>query len=335
MGTEDEVRQSPIVAALTNRSSNQWIVLILLAFVVFFSFTAQGFFSLLGLRNIAVYVSEPMLLAVAECFVIISGGIDLSVGAILGFTGVAGALIMRALWSSTQNMPLSILASVIAGLAIGTGLGIINGLIIAKLRVAPFVVTLGMLGIARGVTFILTSGQAIIGLPDALGTVGNYIIGGVLPVTTASVIVLVIIAYFVLGRTRIGRYAYAIGGNRAAAVRSGVPVDRYLIVIYGISGFLAGWAGFMILARFATGSPLAGQNSELNAIAAAVIGGTSLLGGIGTIGGTVVGALIIVVILVGLVIMNVQPYWQMVAVGCILILAVFLDNLRYGRATRE
>ncbi len=318
-----------------NRSSSQWIFLILVVFVIFFSITARGFFSILGLRNIAIFVSEPLLLAVGETFVIISGGIDLSVGAVLGFTGVVGALIMRGVWVSTHSLALSVIVSVVAGVSIGTAIGTINGLIIAKMRVPPFVVTLGMLGIARGITFVITSGQAIIGLPDALGAIGNLTFLGFLPVTTLVAIVIVLIAYLGLTRTRIGRYTYAIGGSRQATVRAGVPVARYTIMIYAISGFLAGWAGFMLLARFATGSPLAGQNSELNAIAAAVIGGTSLFGGIGSIGGTAIGALIIVVLLVGLVIMNVQPYWQMAAVGGILILAVFIDNLRFGRGLEE
>ncbi len=315
--------------------SNKWIFFILVIFVIFFSITARGFFSLLGLRNIAVFVSEPLLLAVGETFVIISGGIDLSVGAVLGFTGVVGALIMRGIWVSTQSIALSIIVATLAGLAIGTAIGTINGLIIAKLRVPPFVVTLGMLGIARGITFVITSGQAIIGLPDALGAIGNLNFFGFLPVTTLVAILIILLASLALSRTRVGRYAYAIGGNRQATVRAGVPVARYTIIIYAISGFLAGCAGFMLLARFATGSPLAGQNSELNAIAAAVIGGTSLFGGIGSIGGTAVGALIIVVLLVGLVILNVQPYWQMAAVGAILILAVFIDNLRFGRGLEE
>jgi len=335
MAGDDEKTRSSLLRFLLGRSSNQWIFLILIAFVIFFSIAARGFFSILGIRNIAVFVSEPLLLTVGETFVIISGGIDLSVGAVLGFTGVVGALIMRGVWGATQSIPLSFAVSIVAGLAIGTTLGTINGLIIAKLRVPPFVVTLGMLGIARGITFVITSGQAIIGLPDALGAMGNLTFGGLLPVTTLSAIVLVVIAYIALSKTRIGRYAFAIGGNRQAAVRSGVPVARYTIIIYAISGFLAGWAGFMLLARFGTGSPLSGQNSELNAIAAAVIGGTSLMGGIGTIGGAVIGSLIIVVLLVGLVIMNVQPYWQMAAVGFILISAVFIDNLRHGKSLED
>jgi ribose transport system permease protein len=325
---------SPFRAFLL-KASSQWIFLILIAFVVVFSFTAPGFFSIFGFANVAVYSSEPLLLAVGETFVIISGGIDLSVGALLGFTGVIAALLMRTLWALTQNVLLSILISAVAGLAVGTALGVINGVIIAKLKVPPFVVTLGMQGIARGSTYVLTSGHSIIGLPEVLGKVGNYYIWGVLPVSVLATAVLVVAAHMVLSKTRLGRYTYSIGGSRQASVRAGVPVDKCTIRIYALSGFMAACAGILILARFSTGSPLAGQNSELNSIAAAVIGGVSLLGGIGNVLGTVIGALIIGVLLVGLVIMNVQPYWQMVSVGGILILAVFVDNIRYRRTTSE
>jgi len=315
--------------------SNTWIFATLAVFVVFFSVAAPGFFSSIGLRSVALFASEPLLLAVAETFVIISGGIDLSVGGVLGFTGVVGALVMRSVWTSSQSLGLSIAAATLVAVGIGTALGAVSGIIIAKLRVPPFVVTLGMLGICRGMTFVLTSGQAIIGLPETLGVIGNFTLLGFLPVTTLVAILIIGAASICLSRTPMGRYVYAMGGNRQAAVRAGVPVARYTISIYATSGFLAGWAGLMILARFATGSPLSGQNSELNAIAAAVIGGTSLSGGIGSIGGAIAGALIIVVLLVGLVIMNVQPYWQMAAVGGILILAVFFDNLRFGRSLGE
>jgi ribose transport system permease protein len=334
MADDQEKTASPFVAVLVG-ASKQWILLILIAFFAFFSLAAPGFFSVLGVTNIAVYTAEPLLLALGETFVIISGGIDLSVGALLGFTGVVSALLMKALWLSTHNVTLSILISAVAGLGVGTALGAINGLLIAKLKVPPFVVTLGMLGIARGCTFILTAGHSIIGLPEVLGIVGNYYIFGFLPISALITVMLVLLAYFILAKTRLGRYTYSIGGSRQASIRSGVPVDGYTIRIYALSGFMAAWAGILILARFSTGSPLAGQNSELNSIAAAVIGGTSLMGGIGTIPGTVVGALIVGVLLVGLVIMNVQPYWQMVSVGGILILAVFIDNIRYRRGNAE
>lgn len=330
MASDTNQKKSRFFSVL-ERSAKQWIFFILVAFIVLFSISAPGFFSVLGFTNIAVYTSEPLLLALGETFVIISGGIDLSVGALLGFTGVIAALLMKTIWIATQNVIMSILVGLVIALIIGTMVGAINGVIISKLKVPPFVVTLGMLGIARGSTYVLTSGHSIIGLPEILWKVGNYYIIGLLPISVVITIMLVLVAHFLLSKTKLGRYTYAIGGNRQASLRAGVPVDKYIIIIYAFSGFMAAWAGILILARFGTGSPLAGQNAELNSIAAAVIGGTSLLGGIGTIGGTVVGALIVGVLLVGLVIMNIQPYWQMVSVGFILILAVFIDNIRYRK----
>jgi ribose transport system permease protein len=311
--------------------TRQWILLILIAFILFFSISARGFLTVRGLRNIAVFTSEPLLLALGQTFVIISGGIDLSVGAVLGFCGIVSALVLKASLSAALPVPLGILFSVMAGLITGTLLGTINGTIIAKLKVPAFVVTLGMLGIARGSTYIMTAGHAIIGLPAELSEIGNRQLFGVVPVSVVITIVLALIMHFLLSRTRLGRYTYAIGGGRQASVRAGVPVDRYTIAIYALCGFTAAWAGILILARFGTGSPIAGLNDELDAIAAVVIGGASLHGGIGNIGGTVIGSLIIGVLLVGLVILNVQPYWQMVSVGFILIAAVFIDNIRYRR----
>ncbi len=330
----DEMQPSPSPAArFMKKLSGQWILLILIAFIVFFAAAAPGFLTLQGVINIAVYTSEPLLLALGQTFVIISGGIDLSVGSLLGFCGIISALVLRALLAATGSVALSGLASVLAGLVAGTLLGTFNGTVIARLKVPAFVVTLGMLGIARGASYILTSGHAIIGLPEQLSVIGNYLLFGFAPVSVLLTIALILVTNFLLAKTRLGRYTYAIGGSRQAAVRAGVPVDRYTILIYALSGFTAAWAGILILARFGTGSPIAGLNSELDSIAAVVIGGASLFGGIGAIGGTVVGALIIGVLLVGLIILDVQAYWQMVSIGFILIVAVFLDNLRHRPGT--
>ena len=325
------MRRRAALPRAARRLTRQWILLILIAFIAFFSVAARGFLSVVGITNIAVYSSEPLLLALGQTLVIISGGIDLSVGAVLGFSGIIAALVMKASLAAIPSIPLSVALSVLAGLAAGTLLGAINGTIIAKMKVPSFVVTLGMLGIARGSTYILTAGHAVIGLPAQLSEIGNHRLFGVVPVPVIITVLLILIFHFLLAKTRLGRYTYAIGGSREAAVRAGVPVDRYTITIYTLCGFTAAWAGVLILARFGTGSPIAGLNRELDSIAAVVIGGASLFGGVGTIGGTVIGSLIIGVLLVGLVILNVQPYWQMVSVGFILILAVFIDTLRYRR----
>jgi len=307
----------------------QWICLILILFIIFFSLVAPGFWSLRNFKSLTVYTTEPLILALGQTFVIVSGGIDLSVGAILGFSGVIAALALKAVWAVVPNPILSIAVGILAGLTTGAILGAINGTIIAKLRVPAFVVTLGMLGIARGCTYLLTAGHSIVSLPRDLGKIGNIELFGIIPIAVFVALLLVVLAHFILSQTRIGRYTYAIGGSKTASVRAGIPVDKYTILIYTISGFTAAWAGIIILARFSTGSPIAGMNDELDSIAAGVSGGASLYGGIGNIFGTLVGAFIVGVLLVGLIILGVDPYWQMVAVGGILIAAVFVDQIRF------
>jgi ribose transport system permease protein len=303
--------------------------LILVIFIAFFSMAAPGFWSVRNFKSLTVYTTEPLLLALGQTFVIVSGGIDLSVGAVLGFCGVIAALILKAVWALIPNQTLSIIMGMLAGLITGVILGAINGAIIAKLRVPAFVVTLGMLGIARGSTYLLTAGHSVVNLPPELGKIGNAEVFRFMPISVFVALILVLACHFVLSQTRLGRYTYAIGGSRAAAVRAGIPVDKYIIMIYTISGFTAACAGLLILARFSTGSPIAGMNDELDSIAAVVIGGASLYGGIGNIIGSVVGAFIVGVLLVGLIILGVDPYWQMVAVGGILIAAVFIDQIRF------
>jgi len=328
---ERRVRMSKVKEIFTRR----WILWVLMAIIGFFALAMPRFWSVQSFKTIVVYTTEPLLLALGQTFVIISGGIDLSVGSLLGFSSVTGALISKTLWSATSDPNISIALGIATGLLVGTVLGIVNGVIIAKLRVAPFVVTLGMMGIARGATYLLTAGHSIFGLPSQLAKLGNFELAGVLPVQVIILLITVLLCHFMLSETRLGRYIYAIGGNRTAASRAGIPITNCIISIYAISGFLAGFAGVLTMSRFATGSPLAGVNAELNSIAAAVIGGVSLSGGIGDILGSVIGAFITGVLLVGLVMLNVQPYWQMVVVGGILIIAVFVDQLRYGRRTHE
>jgi ribose transport system permease protein len=308
-----------------------WIVLILLALVFFFSVLCPGFLSDRSARNLAAFTTEPLILAIGQTFVIVSGGIDLSVGAVLALSGVAAALAMKIPFLVALHNPvLTISAGMLGGLLTGTCCGLVNGLIIARLRIPPFVVTLGMLGIARGLTFILSSGASIVGLPSQLGAVGNQVVAGFVPMPFVVAIAIACVASFVLFHTRFGRHTFAIGGNRRVALRAGIGVARHTIITYCLSGFLAAVAGIFLLARFSTASPIAGQQSELNAITAAVIGGASLFGGSGTILGSVIGAFIIGVLLIGLVMSNVPPYWQLIATGSILIIAVFIDQARHS-----
>jgi ribose transport system permease protein len=303
-----------------------WISLVLLGFVAFFSVFARGFFSVGTLTATAAYATEPLILALGQTLVIISGGIDISVGSVLGLSGVAAALTMRHL-AVAAGPATGIIAGVLTGLVVGGVVGFANGKIVSRFLIPPFVVTLGMLGITRGLVFVLTRGTSVSDLPKPFVHLAEWNLFGYLPVAILVAALLILGVGWILRETLLGRYIYAIGGNEQAAIRAGVDVPKIKVIVYVLSGVLAAVAGLLALIRFSTASPLAGSNRELDSIAAAVIGGASLSGGKGTVSGSVVGALIVSVLLIGLVIMNVEPYWQMVAVGALVILAVTIDRL--------
>lgn len=304
-----------------------WTFGILILLIIFFSLTATGFFSLQNFVSVTVYASTTLILAVAETFVIITAGIDLSVGAILGLSGMVAGWVMQA--TLTDGATLSLLLGIVSGLICGTVLGLINGLVIAYLEVTPFITTLGMLGIATGFTFLITNGSDIVNLPQQISAIGNTVLFQFLAIPFLITLLIIVISSYFLKKTRFGRYTFAIGSNMEGTRRSGVDVKRHLMKIYMISGFLSGIAGVLVLARLVSGSPLEGQNDELNAIAAVVIGGASLFGGRGSIWASMIGGFIISVLVVGLVILGVQPYWQTVSIGVIIILAVYIDQRRY------
>jgi ribose transport system permease protein len=304
-----------------------WTIGILAILVIVFSATAPGFFSLQNFVDISVAASTTLILAVAETFVIVTAGIDLSVGAILGLSEMVSGWVMEHLLS--QGWLPALVLGIIAGLVCGTILGLINGLVIAYLEVTPFITTLGMLGIGTGFTFLITNGSDIVNLPQQVGAIGNSVLWHFLATPFLVTLVVIVLASYALRKTRFGRYTYAIGSNAEGTRRSGVNIKRHLMKIYTLSGFLSGIAGVLILARLVSGSPLEGQNDELNAIAAVVIGGASLMGGRGNILASTVGGFIISVLVVGLVILGVQPYWQTVSIGVIIILAVYIDQRRY------
>lgn len=351
--------------------SRIWAWVFLLLLILFFtssvSLTTSGqvnFLSLRNSQNILMAITPVLLMGLGQTFVIITAGIDLSVGWVMGLASVVSALVIR---DAANYMPESsaILIGFAAGLFSAMIPGFINGVIIARLRVPPFIVTLGMSFIARGVAFLLSGGNVVGGQPPGVRNFGNesllYIIsgegGGIFffqrPDVTGQVLqrldrvlqwpvivtfVAVGIALFVLHRTQFGRHTYAIGGNREAAVRAGVPVLRHTIALYTLSALTAGLAGILHTARFSGGSSIAGDPLLLSSIAAVVIGGVSLAGGQGTVMGTVIGALIIAVLITGLVMLNVQPFWQFVVVGIVVILAVLIDQSRdiiVGRMERE
>jgi ribose transport system permease protein len=306
-----------------------WIVLILVGLVIAFSIAApEAFLSTQNFRSIAVNASILLVLAVGTTFVIITAGIDLSIGAVLVFSGVAAIKAMDAVggagWGTT-------LVGLGVALGCGAGWGLINGFLITKAKVPSLIATLGTLGIALGLSLVITEGVDLSGVPKPLSNIGIGNFPGGIPYVTAIAGVVAIVAGLCLSATRFGRYTYAVGSNPEAAARAGISVDRHLLKIYALMGLLSGFAGFLALARFSS-TTVNGHNLEnLKAVAAVVIGGTSLFGGVGTIFGTVIGVFIPSVLENGFVITGLQPFWQQVAVGVVLIVAVYLDQLRRAR----
>lgn len=315
-----------------------WIAGVLLALIIGFSVDAPVFLSRANWLNTSATAIEVLLLAVGQTFVICTGGIDLSVGAILGFSGMVGAWVMTHEFSVTAGgggHPLIVLVGIVCTLAAAAVIGLLNGVLVAFADIPPFVVTLGTLGVATGLGYLLNNGQEISNIPASLTRLGNTNIGGWIPVPVAVALVLTIICALLLAKTRFGAYSLSVGDSREAVVRAGIADRRHLVKVYALSGILAGVAGVLVMARLGAGSPTSGANDELNAIAAVVIGGASLFGGRGTILGSLIGTSIIAVLLTGLVIINVPPFWQEVVVGAVLILAVYIDQLRTRRRTRS
>lgn len=295
-------------------------ILALVILMLFLSIASVHFLSLPNILNIAEQSSINALLGIGLTFVIISGGIDLSVGSVLALASLVAA--------DCLVMGMSpVLASF---LALGTGLlcGIANGLIISFTNIPPFIATLGMMLSARGLAKVYSGSLPISGLPESFRMIAGKV-GGI-PIFLLIVLVLFTLAAFLLKKTKLGRYTYAIGGNETTAWLSGVPVKRYKIIIYGISGLMAGLCALLLSARLNSASPLSGDMYELYAIAAAVIGGVSLMGGEGKVWGTLIGALIMGVLRNGLNLLNVPSAWEGIVVGVVLVLAVIIDRYRYG-----
>ncbi len=276
------------------------------------------FRTLANAENILQQISVNGIIAIGMTLVIITAGIDLSVGSVLALSAVVATSFAH---PGKHWLIVPVLMGVIVGLACGT----VNGLLIAKRRLAPFIVTLGMMTVARGLALVYTSGRPVNDLSDPYNEIGGGSFG---PVPFPALIFLgaVLLGIFILHFTRFGRYVYAVGGNELAAKVSGVNTDTVLIGVYALTGALAGVAGIVLSSRVMSGPPATGAGSELDAIAAVVIGGTSLSGGIGSIAGTIVGVLIIGVMNNGLDLLDVSSYWQSIVKGLIIVLAVLLDK---------
>ncbi|MGD1031377.1 MAG: ABC transporter permease [Opitutaceae bacterium] len=275
------------------------------------------FLTVSNLLNVAQQTAINAVLAVGMTFVIISAGIDLSVGSILAFAGVVLAQALHAGWP----LPLAVLA----GLAVGAACGLVNGVLITLGRLPPFIATLGMMSVARGAALLVTGGRPVSGFGASFRWLANGSVAAV-PATVVLMILVYLAAHFVLRRTKFGRYVYAVGGNEEAALLSGVPVVFCKISIYAACGALAGLAAVILTSRLNSAQPIAGLSYELDAIAATVIGGASLMGGEGSVLGTLVGALIMGVLRNGLNLLGVSSFVQQVFIGAVIISAVLLDT---------
>jgi ribose/xylose/arabinose/galactoside ABC-type transport system permease subunit len=294
---------------------------IFMAFVVvclLLSFTTSKFLTVSNWTIIITQVSINALLAFGVTFVIITGGIDLSLGSIMAVTGVAAASLAH-----PDTYP--VIVPLAIGLLAGVAMGALNGLVITKSKVPPFIVTLGMMTIGRGLALILSKGRPVSNLSDSFNFIGGGNVAGI-PFPIIVLIISFIVCSVVLKKTILGRYIYAVGGNEQAAKASGIRVNKVKMAVYTICGGLAALAGILLTSRITTGQPNAGVGFELDAIAAAIIGGTSTSGGTGTMTGTLIGALLIGVISNGLDLLNVTSYYQQVVMGAIIIGAVVLDS---------
>ncbi|MCC7009660.1 MAG: ABC transporter permease [Acidobacteria bacterium] len=309
----------------------------LIALVVVFSALSPEFLTSGNLSILVKHVAINAILAIGMTFVILSGGIDLSVGAIAGLCGmVAGYLLNRGLTIETAGVTVYFHAWLVVAVALaaGMGLGAVNGALVARLRVAPFIATLGMLYVARGLAMLVSGGATFpsLGGVAAFGNTGFPLIGtGIvagLPVPIWLMAILAAAGTVLAVRTPFGRQVYAIGGNERAALLAGVRVPQVKLGVYVISGFTAALVGLIIAAQLGASHPATGETFELNAIAAVVLGGTSLMGGRGTITGTLIGAFVIGVLADGLVLLGVSEFWQMVIKGLVIVLAVILDQFQ-------
>jgi len=275
------------------------------------------FLSVSNILNVLTQISVNAIIAMGMSFVIITGGIDLSVGSILAITGAVAAYLIK----TTDNLFVSIVVAII----IGSLIGFLNGFIIAERKVQPFIATLATMTIFRGVTYVFTNGTPISGLGETFGFLGNGKVVGI-PFPVIVMLIIFFIGAYILNETRFGRYVYAIGGNEDTARLSGINTNYIKTLVYFISGMMAAISGILVASRIDSATPTAGTGYELDAIAAVVLGGTSLSGGEGTIIGTLIGAMIIGVINNGLNLLNVSPFYQAIVKGIIILIAVLADK---------
>ena len=279
------------------------------------------FLSTNNLMNVLRQITTNLYLALAMTMIIILGGIDLSVGSTIAVTGIVTTMSI-AIWG------FPIYLAVILALLVGCLIGSINGYFAATTPIPPFIITLAMMNIARGSAYVLTDGSPVRVMSPEFNFIGSGFIGGFLPMPVLYLVVFIIICYFIMNKTKLGRHIYAVGGNAEAARFAGINIKKVKFFAYTFSGFMAAFAGVVLASRMFSGQPTAGDGAELDAIAAVVLGGTSMSGGIGRIGGTVIGALIIGVLNNGLNLMGVSSFWQVIVKGVVILAAAYADVLK-------
>jgi ribose transport system permease protein len=313
-------------------SQSTAIFLVLVALAIFFSaLRPDAFPTIANVLNMATNASVLLVLGVGSTFVILTGGIDLSINGVLVFSGVIAAMAMVAVGGDNPRV---LLVGLVCAVASGTAWGVINGFLVAKAKIPSLIVTLGTMGMSLGFALLLTRGVDVSDVPESLVlTVGSGRMGGIpiLVIITAAVF---IVGTLVLAFTRFGRYTYAVGSSPEACRRASIDVTAHLIKVYALAGTLSGFAGYLSLARFATTTLSGHATDNLQVIAGVVIGGTSLFGGSGGLMGTLIGTIIPVVLLDGFVVLGLPPFWQQVAVGAVLIGAVYIDQLRRSLRSR-
>ncbi|MBN1187921.1 MAG: ribose ABC transporter permease [Bacteroidales bacterium] len=329
-GKQNSINIETKVASLKYRAYlakfQSLIALLVLCIVI--GLLSDKFFTVANGWNVMRQISVNICISVGMTLVILTAGIDLSVGSILAFCGAVSASLLKSglsIPSLDLFIGFTLLGAIVVGLLTGTLLGVFNGWTITRFKVPPFVATLAMLTIARGLTMLWTKGFPISGLGDNFAVLGTgWFLGIPVPVWISGMVVL--FAYIITKKTRLGRYIYAIGGNENAARLSGINIKKIKVIVYSLAGMLAAVGGLIVTSRLDSAQPNAGVSYELDAIAAVVIGGTSLSGGKGSILGTVLGAIIIGVLNNGLVLLDVSPFWQQVVKGLVILLAVVIDK---------
>ena len=314
-------------SVVTYFKTNLGILIAFLTLFLIMCFTAPNFFSYDNFLNVLRTVSTNSFLAVGVMMAIMLAGIDLTGGALIALSGCITVITMTSL-----NVPIWL--AVLLGCLTGLVVGLVNGLIISYTGMHPFIVTLAMQSICRGIAYLVANGSPVSTSSDSFSQIGNGYLGP-LPLPVVYMVIFLILQFFLLNKTRIGRHVYAVGGNRVAAKYSGINIHKVEIMVYTLSGLLAGFAGVVLASRMSSGQPAVGVGFETDAIAAAVLGGTSFFGGTGTVGGMFIGVLVIGVINNGLNMMHVNSFWQYVAKGAIILIAVYVDMYRTKKANNK